>query len=103
MNKLWISKKHFNILTTLLAGCPYEILLFGSRVTGKQSTYSDLDICLKDTQLITGTYISLLKTKFSESNFPFLVDIIDYHAVSPEFQKIIDKTSIALNTCQPAL
>lgn len=103
MNKLWLTQQHFLILQEILIDCPYEVLLFGSRVTGKQQAFSDLDICLKDKQEIPLSYISQLKTKFNESNFPFLVDIIDYQTVSSAFKEIVDKTSVPFSQCKPAL
>lgn len=103
MNKLWLNKKDFAILKMLLVDCPYEVLCFGSRASGKQSATSDLDLCLKDNKEIPNTYLSLLRDAFTESNFPFFIDLIDYHKISPEFREIIDKTSISLKTSEPAL
>jgi hypothetical protein len=103
MDKLWLNKKDFAILKTLLADCPYEVLCCGSRASGKQSSASDLDLCLKDDNVIPREYFSSLRTIFSESNFPFFVDLVEYRYLSPEFKEMTDKTSFPLKNCEPAL
>ena len=103
MNKLWVTKKQFLQIQNLFKDCPYKILFFGSRTTGKQNKFSDLDICLKDKEQIPNAYISSLKNNFSESSFPFLVDIIDYYSLSSSFKEIIDNNAINFKECEPVL
>jgi len=102
MNKLFVTKEHYKIIKEILT-LPCGVYIFGSRVTGKQKKFSDLDICLKSEEAIPIEVIASLKESFSNSDLPYMVDLIDYQTISPEFRKIIDTTGININDCQPAL
>jgi len=67
-----------------------EVWAFGSRVNGNPKPFSDLDLALIDRQAIPlGTRANLAEA-FSESDLPWKVDLVDWHSISPEFQKIIE-------------
>lgn len=66
-----------------------EIRVFGSRVNHTAQPYSDLDLALVGPQKIHWQRLEALKYAFSESNLPIMVDIIDWHALSGDFQKLI--------------
>lgn len=77
----------------------FEVWAFGSRVTGKNKPFSDVDICLKahNPKVIDEFgLLELLKEEFEHSDLPFLVDITIYSRLSDEFKAIIDKTAIRL-------
>lgn len=67
----------------------YEVRAFGSRVNGKASSYSDLDLVLMGKKQINWRKIEELKEAFSESTLPFMVDILDWHTLSKAFKKSI--------------
>ncbi|MCB0282668.1 MAG: nucleotidyltransferase domain-containing protein [Calditrichae bacterium] len=69
----------------------YKALAYGSRVNGNAATYSDLDIALIGADKIDWRDIESLKDIFSESDIPIIIDIVDYNAVSENFQKIIQE------------
>ncbi len=73
-----------------------EILLFGSYAQGNARINSDVDICIKSKGPLKASQWQLLIDDFEESNFPKKIDIIDFHRVSEDFQKIITKTSVPL-------
>jgi len=66
-----------------------EVRAFGSRVNGNHKDYSDLDLALVGAAKLDIAVIGNLREAFEESDIPFRVDIIDWHAISKEFQKII--------------
>jgi len=66
------------------------VMAFGSRVTGASVSYSDLDLAVRADKKIDFPLLGNMKMDFEESTLPFRVDILDWHAISPEFQKIID-------------
>ena len=66
-----------------------EIFIFGSRVQGKAKEFSDVDIALKSTEEIPLEKILLLKAKFSDSTFPYKVDIVDLSNLDKNFLNII--------------
>jgi len=68
-----------------------EIRAFGSRVTGKATTYSDLDLALVSDKPLDWRYLEGLKDTFAESNLPITVDLLDWQAISPEFKSVIEK------------
>jgi predicted nucleotidyltransferase len=71
-----------------------EILYFGSRVSGKARPSSDLDIALRSANKIPLSTMFKLMDAFEYSDLPFRVDVVDWHRLSPEFQRIIEQSSL---------
>ena len=69
----------------------FEVWAFGSRITGKPKSYSDLDLVIKGKTKLPLNKLALLKMDFEESDLPFRVDILDWNRISPEFQSLILK------------
>jgi len=76
------------ILAEYAGNC--EVRAFGSRVNGSAKGYSDIDVAVVAPNKIKPRTKMLLREAFEESDLPFRVDIIDYHAASDEFRAIID-------------
>ena len=93
MIKLYLSKKHKEIVDKILKG-EKDILVFGSRMKGGYTNLSDLDLCIKKKEAASIKKIALLKADFEDSSLPFTVDLIDYYRVDKNFQHIIDTTAI---------
>jgi predicted nucleotidyltransferase len=66
-----------------------EARAFGSRVAGTPKDYSDIDLALVGAAKLEAVVMGKLREAFEESDIPFRVDIIDWNAISAEFQKII--------------
>lgn len=66
-----------------------EVRAFGSRVDGKPKDYSDLDLALVGAARLTPAVLETLREAFEESDIPFRVDLLDWHAISKEFQRVI--------------
>lgn len=66
------------------------IKAFGSRVNGKASTYSDLDVALIAEGAISHNTLNRLKFDLSSSDIPIMIDIVDWHTLTPEFQSAIN-------------
>ena len=66
-----------------------EIYIFGSRTQGKSLEYSDVDIALKGKNQIEFDKILNLRAAFSNSTFPYKVDIIDLNNIDENFYNII--------------
>jgi len=66
-----------------------EIYIFGSRTQGKSLEYSDVDIALKGNTQIEFDKILNLRVAFSNSTFPYKVDIIDLNNIDEKFYNII--------------
>ncbi len=68
-----------------------EVRAFGSRVNGTAKDYSDLDLAVVGPDKLSDDTLRHVKEAFEESDLPFRVDVLDWHATSPEFQKVIEK------------
>jgi predicted nucleotidyltransferase len=68
-----------------------EVRAFGSRVEGKSSRYSDLDLALLAGDELTDHSLETLKDAFAESELPFQVDVLDWHRLADGFREIIEK------------
>ena len=68
-----------------------EIRAFGSRVNSTARNYSDLDLAVLGSSKLSDDALRRLSEAFEESDLPFRVDVLDWHAISPSFQKVIEK------------
>ena len=68
-----------------------EVRAFGSRVEGPAKDYSDLDIAIVGQEKLSDKIFYALKEDFEESDLPFRVDVLDWHRISEEFKKVIEK------------
>lgn len=67
----------------------YEVRAFGSRVTGHAKPWSDLDLVVVGPSPIHWNEMGKLTEAFQASDLPFRVDVMDWNATSPAFQKVI--------------
>ncbi|OLN30286.1 hypothetical protein DVDV_0696 [Desulfovibrio sp. DV] len=65
-------------------------LAYGSRVRGTARPFSDLDVALCAAAPLPLSRLEALRDAFAASDLPFLVDVVDYNAVSPAFRHRID-------------
>lgn len=68
-----------------------EVRVFGSRINGRARRFSDLDLALVCPQPIPWERMEAVKDAFSESDLPILVDVLDWHEISTEFQTLISQ------------
>lgn len=76
------------ILTFYAKGLP--VYGFGSRVHGRLlKKTSDLDLCVKSLDAVPAKTLRKLRGAFELSDLPVRVDVVDWHALSSDFQSII--------------
>jgi predicted nucleotidyltransferase len=68
-----------------------EVRAFGSRVQHRASRYSDLDLVIVGEHPLRWQTLFGLKEALSESMLPIIVEVVDWHALSEEFRKLIEK------------
>lgn len=68
-----------------------EIRVFGSRYKHTNKPYSDIDIAIVEKDKIKLETYSKVKEELEESNLKYRVDLLDWHAISKEFQEIIEE------------
>ena len=87
-----LEPRHLEIVRrTLSAHLPgVEVRAFGSRVRGTARAFSDLDLAIVADGPLPVARLEALRDAFSASDLPILVDVLDWHAVSPAFRAVID-------------
>ncbi len=68
-----------------------EVRAFGSRATWTAKDYSDLDLAVVGERALDSDTLRRLREAFEESDLPFRVDVLDWHATSAAFQTVIEK------------
>lgn len=88
-----LEKKYLDVVRAILRReVPgYEVRVFGSRVSGKASPYSDLDLALVGPAPLTVGQLGRLQDALSASDLPIMVDVVDWQAITPEFRRIIER------------
>jgi type I restriction enzyme S subunit len=88
-----ITPIHLETVKRILAGhvpdC--EVRAFGSRVTRNAKNYSDLDLAVVGDRALNPDTLRRLKEAFEESDLPFRVDVLDWHAIARSFCPVIEK------------
>lgn len=77
------------ILSRYVPGC--EIRIFGSRANGRAKPWSDLDIAIVGPARIDDDTMRLMREAFEDSDLPFRVDVVDWHAISDAFRQVIER------------
>ena len=77
----------------------YSFYYYGSRVMGKFSGVSDLDVLIKGESEMSLSELVELKEKFDESRLPYIVNFTDYHNIDERFYNLIkdDLVSVSEN------
>ena len=73
-----------------------DILLFGSRAMGNFRPGSDIDLCLKGSQLNEHDFLKL-RTALDMLDLPWQIDLIDYETLQDDaVREHIDRVGISL-------
>ncbi|MDE2903679.1 MAG: restriction endonuclease subunit S [Chloroflexota bacterium] len=73
-----------------------EVWAFGSRATWTAKDYSDLDLAIVNQESLDRTKLSRISEAFEESNLPMRVDVVDWHAISDSFRKVIQRDYVVV-------
>ena len=69
-----------------------EVWAFGSRVHGHNlKPFSDLDLVIVAEKAIGIEKYAALKHAFSESDLPFMVDVVEWYGLDESFKALIKK------------
>jgi predicted nucleotidyltransferase len=77
-----------DILNKYVPNC--EVRAFGSRYKWTARDHSDLDLAIVGDIKIDMNLLFDIKEAFQESDLVFRVDVLNWQAISPEFQKVIE-------------
>jgi predicted nucleotidyltransferase len=86
------------VLDILRAHLPPNVAawVFGSRATGRARRYSDLDLAIDAGRPMTLDESAILAEALSESDLPYRVDIVDWHAIDERFRRIVAAERVPL-------
>ena len=68
-----------------------EVRAFGSRAAWTAKDYSDLDLAVVGAGPLDWRTLGRLREAFEESSLPMRVDVLDWHAISESFRKVIEQ------------
>ncbi|MDK4684022.1 nucleotidyltransferase domain-containing protein [Kingella negevensis] len=89
-----LTETHYHIVQAILSRYlppHYRAWAFGSRVKGTTRQYSDLNLAIISKTPLDLTTLTLLENAFSDSDLPFIVDIVDWASCDRVFQQIIQQ------------
>lgn len=87
---IYLEKDDFIILQSILKKYPYNFCAFGSRVTGRNHKFSDLDLCVMED--IANNEMSKLINELEESDISIHVDLKRYWCdMNDDFRSLIVK------------
>ena len=72
--ELQMESRHKTIVHSILAKYPYQFYACGSRVKGKISRISDLDLCYQEE--IPLLVLGDIREELEKSNLPFMVELV---------------------------
>ncbi len=100
MPKIDLNQEDWNELKSILKKyvADFDVLAFGSRVKWTAKPYSDLDIAIITKTPLSLESLSVIRDAFDESNLSIRVDIVDWSSTSADFQKIILKDGLIIQT-----
>lgn len=64
-----------------------KIGVFGSRIKGAPSKFSDVDLVVLGKTRLQGHVLELIREKMENSSLPYRVDVVDLNSVSNDFRK----------------
>ena len=67
-----------------------EVRVFGSRIGSQAKPYSDLDLALVGSEQLSVGRMGRLREALQDSDVSIRVDILDWHAISDNFRKVIE-------------
>lgn len=82
---------------TLLAGRPYQLLLFGSRAQGRNTNRSDYDLAILADAPLPLALMAQLRASLEDLPILQKVDLVDVRSASPEFAREIMGSGVLLD------
>lgn len=94
-----LSKEHLELIKSILEKylankLKSKIYLYGSRSTGKNKNFSDIDLALKLNDQETNSLIAKIKNDLEDSELPYKVDLVNWDEIAKEYLPQIKKQKI---------
>lgn len=69
----------------------YRLFFFGSRISGKASERSDIDIGIEGKKPVSSEVISRIKEEFEALPTLYTIDFVDFSQTEKDFKKVAKK------------
>lgn len=76
-----------SIINKHLDDSKYRAFIFGSRTQPKHRKFCDLDVGIMGSTILSASTLLQIKEDLSNSDLPYLTDVVDFSAVSENFKK----------------
>ena len=83
-----LERKLVEIVGKYLDLTKYKVFFFGSRVTGKGSEHSDIDIGIEGPEPVSWQVMSEIENEIDNLDLLYSVDFVDFSAVSDSFKEV---------------
>jgi uncharacterized protein len=95
---LMLQEAHHELVRRILdAELPgAQVVVFGSRATGKARPFSDLDLLVQRPARLTLDQLARLRDAFEASTLPFRVDVVEADALAPSYAERVAGQCIPL-------
>ena len=74
----------------------YQVFVFGSRATNIHRKFSDIDIGISSVIPVPSGVLLNIEEELENSDIPYLVDVVDFSAVSHRFKNYASQQIIPL-------
>lgn len=95
LDKSW-KRQIKKIIRKYLPAADCQIFIFGSRVTGENQRFSDVDVGILGPKMIPGHMMVKIQEELESSRIPFKIDVVDFQKVSDSFRQLALKNLIYL-------
>lgn len=94
-----LKKEILEIVIKYLNLNKYKVFFFGSRVSGKNDEYSDIDVGIEGPEEIPTRVIYQIKEDIEDLPILYKIEVVDFYNVSSKFKKVASQhlESIILN------
>lgn len=76
-----------SVMNKHLDDSKYKVFVFGSRTQQKHRKFCDLDIGIMGSAVLPVSTLLQIKEDLTNSDIPYLCDVVDFGAVSADFRK----------------
>lgn len=66
----------------------YQVFLFGSRVSGQATAFSDYDVGVLGKEKVPLATLALIEEELEDSDLPYHVDVVDFRRVGGKFRRL---------------
>lgn len=76
-----------SVMNKHLDDSKYRAFIFGSRTQAKHRKFCDLDVGIIGSTILPAATLLQIKEDLSNSDLPYLADVVDFSTVSKDFRK----------------